>query len=139
MKTCNKCHLTKPLDDFANQKSRKDGKQGQCKACRKEWYDNYYKNNPKEKQRLVANLKRDKAAARALIREAKDQPCVDCGVKYPYYVMDFDHLGNKDFTIGGALTKSLAALRAEISKCDVVCSNCHRIRTHERLTDEAAA
>jgi hypothetical protein len=29
--------------------------------------------------------------AKRLIRQAKARPCADCGVLYPYYVMDFDH------------------------------------------------
>ncbi|AJD82175.1 HNH endonuclease [Mycobacterium phage Cosmo] len=49
--------------------------------------------------------------------------------------MDFDHVrGVKEFNIGSYRTKSysLQRIRDEIAKCDVVCSNCHRIRTHDR-------
>jgi hypothetical protein len=49
--------------------------------------------------------------------------------------MDFDHVrGEKLFEIGQAPSKgaSLATLLAEIAKCEVVCSNCHRQRTHDR-------
>ena len=45
---------------------------------------------------------------------------------------DFDHLRDKVFVI--AFMKNLAPtkLLAEAAKCDVVCSNCHRMRTHGR-------
>jgi hypothetical protein len=33
---------------------------------------------------------------------------------------------------------SWAAIKKEISKCEVVCANCHRIRTHKRLTTKAS-
>ena len=59
-------------------------------------------------------------------------PCMDCGVEYPPYVMDFDHRDpkDKDFTISANVrSKSLETLRQEIAKCDVVCANCHRERT----------
>lgn len=57
-------------------------------------------------------------------------PCVDCGESDPR-VLDFDHFGPKNFTIGDALTKSVVfpeVLQAEIEKCYVRCSNCHRKR-----------
>jgi hypothetical protein len=71
---------------------------------------------------------------RAIIQNAKNVPCVDCGASYPYYVMDFDHLGDKIFTIAQIYKiSSVKKLLEEIAKCDVVCSNCHRIRTHCRV------
>lgn len=68
-----------------------------------------------------------------IVHEAKDKPCMDCGVRYPPYVMDFDHRdpGTKKFNI--ALVNKISSVKAlieEIAKCDVVCSNCHRERTH---------
>lgn len=132
MKVCNKCHIEKPLDEFAIQRSRKDGRQGQCKSCRKEWYDNYYKNSPKEKARLYKNRDEARAAMRQFLNEVKNVPCADCGVKYPPYVMDFDHLGDKEFNISNG-SMSLAKVKAEIEKCEVVCANCHRVRTHTRF------
>ena|SRR5258708_29140216 len=76
---------------------------------------------------------------REISTKAKDKPCADCGVKYPYYVMDFDHLGKKKFTISKAVRKasiSLALLIEEIGKCEVVCANCHRARTQKRLLEK---
>ena len=72
---------------------------------------------------------------RQIIEQAKDKPCMDCGIKYPHYVMDFDHVrGVKKFNISAAVgqTTSLKNLVDEISKCEAVCANCHRIRTFER-------
>lgn len=74
-----------------------------------------------------------------LSRAARDTPCVDCGVRLPPSVMEFDHIrGEKLFTIGGIASKrkSEADIRAEIAKCDVRCPNCHKLRHHwerERL------
>ena len=53
--------------------------------------------------------------------------------------MDLDHVrGEKLFELGstrGRQSKSIIAMEAEIAKCDVVCSNCHRERTHQRRLD----
>ena len=43
-KTCSKCHVTKPLAEFNNDKNRKDGKYPQCKECTKEKRKDYYEN-----------------------------------------------------------------------------------------------
>ncbi len=47
--------------------------------------------------------------------------------------MDFDHVrGEKKFNLGSVLALNVSAeiLDEEIAKCDIVCANCHRIRTH---------
>lgn len=68
-----------------------------------------------------------------MLRELRDVPCVDCGERYQPYQMDFDHRdpSTKSFgvTSGRAMLMSSAKLLAEVAKCDVVCANCHRIRT----------
>lgn len=69
-----------------------------------------------------------------LVREAKNQPCADCGRSYPYYVMDLDHREDKKFVLAIVAKKHWAVerIQEEIAKCDVVCSNCHRERTAKR-------
>ncbi len=70
---------------------------------------------------------------RKLVTAYKSQPCADCGGKFPTCSMDFDHRHNKSFNIGQSLaSKGVKLLFEEIAKCDVVCSNCHRIRTLNR-------
>lgn len=65
---------------------------------------------------------------------------MDCGSSYPYYVMDLDHRPGEEklFDPSRAPNRgNLQALLAEIAKCDPICANCHRIRTHSRLMAEA--
>lgn len=69
-----------------------------------------------------------------ILREAKSKPCADCGRSFPYYVMDLDHRrGTKTRNCSLMLNTGARKLRAEIAKCDVVCANCHRERTHGDL------
>lgn len=65
----------------------------------------------------------------------KDIPCKDCGVIYPPYVMDFDHreLDKKIYGVSDMHFYSLEKLETEIEKCDLVCANCHRERTHKQI------
>lgn len=78
----------------------------------------------------TSNAPRQKRA-RLYAQSAKNVPCADCGVAYPYFVMDFDHRGDKVLEINRLVKRgpSLVSLQSEIDKCDVVCSNCHRART----------
>lgn len=80
------------------------------------------------------------AAMRSLVRSMKAKPCADCGVEYPYYIMQFDHVrGTKRFNISTlsqshshAWSMTVERAMAEMEKCDVVCANCHAARTWER-------
>jgi hypothetical protein len=74
-------------------------------------------------------------AMRELTKAAKAVPCMDCGNEYPYYVLDFDHRepAVKKHNISRlSRFPSLKALQEEINKCDVVCANCHRERSHQQ-------
>jgi hypothetical protein len=93
----------------------------------------YYGRGGKEK--VVAAKKAAITRNKDYIKHLKDSPCADCGVRYPYYVMDFDHVnGEKDRDISRLANApvSLPRLIAELDKCELVCSNCHRERTHVR-------
>jgi hypothetical protein len=76
------------------------------------------------------------AKMRALILEAKDRPCVDCGGRWHPLVMEFDHLPGtaKRINLGDVRARKLGwkNVREEIAKCEVVCPTCHRLRTLRR-------
>jgi hypothetical protein len=66
---------------------------------------------------------------RFLLHFFETHPCVGCGETNPV-VLEFDHLRDKSFSTGGKLTThKWQAILDEIEKCEVVCANCHRIRT----------
>lgn len=75
---------------------------------------------------------------RKYIQEVKQsQVCTDCKEDYPYWVLEFDHIADdKLFTIGKFqdTTTDLEKIKQEIEKCEVVCANCHKNRTHMRRT-----
>ena len=100
-----------------------------CVADDAAYHREYRRRNP-ERLRLIA--KRHFEKVQEVKRKAKDRPCEDCGVQYPWYVMQFDHTGaDKTFTIGQSVV-GIARLIEEIAKCEVVCANCHAERTHQR-------
>jgi hypothetical protein len=61
--------------------------------------------------------------------------CKDCGYNAHHVALDFDHItDNKTLNVSNA--KSIKQALKEIEKCEVVCSNCHRIRTYQRLNSK---
>lgn len=69
-----------------------------------------------------------------LLKESR--PCRDCGRWYPYYVMQHDHVsGDKDFSVGRmvrTMRVGFTRAQAEIAKCELVCANCHAVRSYFR-------
>ena len=90
-----------------------------------------------QKEKTFNRQKDNRATIDNYIREYKEsKPCSDCNIYFPYYVMDFDHVDGKSFNISRHRhhTKMLETVKKEIQKCELVCSNCHRVRTHNRKT-----
>lgn len=82
------------------------------------------------------SLRRLRRKKREVIDAMKDAPCADCGGRFHPVVMDFDHRDGEQklFNVSAAIPLGLSIdrIRAEVAKCDVVCANCHRMRTHRR-------
>jgi hypothetical protein len=60
--------------------------------------------------------------------------CVDCGYNAHPWALEFDHLPGavKTRTVASMMYSSWDAIWAEVAKCEVVCANCHAIRTFTR-------
>lgn len=132
MKNCSGCKKEKLEEEF----SRKgDGLQDKCKSCKSLYNKNHYiKDKEKYLERAKKNNPEIRKKYRKLLNEIKSVPCKDCNKQFPPYVMDFDHLEDKKFNIGTSINRfSWETILTEVNKCDIVCANCHRIRTHRRI------
>ena len=81
------------------------------------------------------SIKKKKEFLAQYLKDLKEKnPCMDCKISYPYYMMDFDHVrGTKQANVAELInTLSKKRLDEEIAKCEIVCSNCHRARTYIR-------
>lgn len=130
-KKCPKCGKIKPLAAFAKHAGKPDGLQSWCRACKKSKDAEYYQDN---KDKYLKYNREQYARYRERLDILKSLPCADCGGIFPPYVMDFDHLDAavKKFNVGINKRYSWERTLREIAKCELVCANCHRIRTHER-------
>lgn len=121
MKICNACGLEKPRDAFYKLVSPKykpawDCRDALCKICRADY----------------ANKRRRKVKEQAI--GYKGGKCVDCGVIGHPSIYDFHHIDTKekDFSLGNSV-KGFEAVKSELDKCILLCSNCHRIRHYKEV------
>ena len=97
---------------------------GLCSLC--------YEHSPERREGVLQANARQYYKRRQIVNGLKSRPCADCGIQYPPCVMDFDHTkGTKRFNVS-RLSHRMVDVVAEIEKCDVVCANCHRMRTYAR-------
>jgi hypothetical protein len=62
--------------------------------------------------------------------------CADCGYREHHAALEFDHIEGRVLgTVSSLAGSSFARVLKEIARCEVVCRNCHGIRTHERAKD----
>ena len=106
------------------------------RAYQQEYHKRYYLDNiEKYKKKAKKWNKSQRKWARDFISRVKSfSRCVDCG-QSDARVLDFDHVsgekvGNVSDMVNGSY--SIEAIKEEIRKCEVRCSNCHRIKTIER-------
>ena len=128
MKICSKCKLEKPKSEFNKNSYKKDGLQIHCRDCTKEANAFSYKHS--EKRRASIRKRNVDVALRnqkILKRYKSFVGCVICREKDPI-VLDLHHVNEVDKLYDPAKTPfvGLKAMRIEIRKCVVLCSNCHR-------------
>jgi hypothetical protein len=91
----------------------------------------YRENTPEYQDYLRERQRRVIREKKALLVEYKGGTCVDCSGIFPNCCFQFDHREpeEKSFTICCRMYRPIGELKAESDKCDLVCSNCHAVRT----------
>jgi hypothetical protein len=93
----------------------------------------YYRRN---REQEIFRVRARQAGTTEMLREWRQVPCADCGGRFEPHQMDFDHRepAMKAFALmsGRAALKPRKVLLAEAAKCDVVCANCHAIRSQRQ-------
>lgn len=133
---CSKCELTKKAYEFyRDARGTSLGLSYWCKECRKSHQTRYHRRHRKRLNRKLKKYIRRLRRLRfkKLAKYFSRHPCVDCG-ETDILVLEFDHIGKKRAGIGVLMASlhSWRQIRKEIRKCEVVCANCHRIRTGNR-------
>lgn len=109
MKTCTKCNPEKELTEFYSKGTRT---QSYCKSCFNSYCIERWR---KRKQDAI---------------ESFGGKCHDCNKEYHPAVFEFHNLDptQKDVDWSKLRLRSKEAISLELSKCVMLCANCHRIR-----------
>jgi len=93
----------------------------------------YYDRNKERKKRYSRN--RQRGLYYKVFKRRYKGRCVQCG-NVDYRVLDFDHIdpASKVDSISGLVSRGSAwwRIEAELQKCQLLCANCHRIKTFEK-------
>lgn len=107
-----------------------------CEACVKAARAQFHiwRSDPRARQRHSEAARQWRRAYKDEIAAIKmDHGCADCGYREHPSALDFDHVrGTKRFNVSQGAARTREDALEEIDKCDVVCANCHRIRSYER-------
>lgn len=129
LKTCYSCQQTKPEELFKKNYRNKQvtGYSNQCLDCNKRIYREW---RTKNAERYNRQFRERRAARKNRGIEYKGGKCEDCGQIVHLAAFDFHHLdpSQKEKDVGLMMNLSDPKFFAELDKCILLCSNCHRIR-----------
>jgi hypothetical protein len=111
---CTKCQTTKPVSEFRKDSRRISGLQSWCISCGSISKKNKRKQN---KQKAV---------------DYKGGCCKRCGIVSECLdIYDFHHINpnEKEDSLNRLMNSTWEYIVPELDKCDLLCSNCHKI-TH---------
>ena len=149
MKRCPCCGITKETSEFHKNKSSKNGLQSYCKECqrgkglpfkstdkilleRRKFYQKH-REEILDKRSKYREENRDAIRDRVKIKTEKffdfkrTLKCEICGYNKCIGALDFHHTNpeEKERGIGNLKIGTTKKLDAELSKCTVLCKNCH--------------
>ena len=111
-KICTKCKQELPLEQFSWRSKAAGTKRSECKSCQ----NAYMRMKYQQKKEIVQQLK-------------STQCCAKCHENRGY-MLDYHHIDPsvKEDTVARMISNNytLDRVYAEIEKCVVLCSNCHR-------------
>jgi len=120
-KRCTKCLKVKPVTEFTwhhKRSRRKPSRRPTCRECSSAYMREY----TRPRREFLQNHKMERG-------------CTDCGYREHPEALQFDHLPGtvKLFEPSNMRTKGTwQQMLDEVAKCEVVCANCHAIRTATR-------
>lgn len=137
LRPCSHCQALKPLVEFSPRTA--GGHIAACRSCMGGYQSKrYYRDVEKSRKTARESAIKIRTPKQVFVNAIKAAtPCTDCGRFFPAVCMDFDHLPGSDKVadvaqMANGTQYSLAAIEREIAKCEIVCANCHRIRTSKR-------
>lgn len=131
-KYCGRCRATKPTEQFGVKNREKGWLQPWCRDCERVYKAAWYSRHRTEhiEHVRIQRLATKEANRMRVLAYLMDHPCVDCG-QTNLVVLDFDHLRDKRWNVTYMVSAGFpwSTIETEIARCQVLCANCHRIKT----------
>jgi hypothetical protein len=138
MEICTKCKISKPESEYFVKNRKKGRLHTQYKTCYRNHRKTYYKQHYiKYKEEYLTRAKKRREMLKREFRDnmlayLSDKSCVEC-FEADIRVLEFNHLdpSQKTFTISQAVKLGYrwSDVLNEISKCEILCANCHKKHT----------
>lgn len=138
IRKCSVCFQNKSNNNYFYRDKMRGKLHSQCKECyiakrQHTWQEYYYKHGSKYRENA---LKRNKLVKEKLhskmLEYLADKKCEKCG-NNDMRVLDFDHIipSTKSFNIARAMNDRVSwkNILTEVNKCQILCANCHKIKT----------
>jgi hypothetical protein len=126
------CGLYKEFSEF-HKYSKGSGYQSYCKPCKKA--DDHKRHADNRVHRVELQKLRRVGLAAWMWQIKRENSCTDCAGFFHPIAMQWDHIeDNKEIEISNAVKMGWSTNRIlqEVAKCELVCANCHAIRTYNR-------
>lgn len=143
-KACTRCSKVASLQEFGRCAKALDGRKSWCKRCEAEArrlkYDSVKAHVHYQRVASRVNNPKHRESNKSLYLGLLGGKCADCGLEpgevWPLACFDFHHEGVKRVNIGHILKRHPLNALEELSKCVVLCANCHRRRHHRARQDQ---
>jgi len=127
-------HNTKPIHKNDKRTMKTKPEEITCTVCGRVYiYDNKNKKGHTKTKcnSCLVNIRRYKLKVKMV--DYKGGECVKCGYKKNIKALTFHHVDSneKDFGLSGSHCRSWNAIKKELDKCILLCSNCH-IEEHDK-------
>lgn len=132
MKTCSLCN-TKDQSKFTPSFLKSTKTKGYCSPCSKNYHKEWYSRNKEHvrkdtNKRRKLNIKQNMDYIWELLSSSFCAVCKNNNI----LVLEFDHISHKKYAISELRRyASLDLLKRELSKCQILCSNCHSEKTQK--------
>lgn len=130
-KMCNRCKKEKDINEFRFRNKMKGKRTCWCKECYSIYEKEVWSSSRARRENSNRHcMERKRRNGEFIAKYLSGKRCKDCG-EDDIIVLDFHHIGNKEFNISDACMNaySIEKIEREIVKCEILCANCHRRRT----------
>lgn len=136
MKQCAHCREWKTIEEFAFSNRLLGTRQKHCRECMSKFNkESYNRRTEKYRQNIYDNRNRRKEEVKNFVWDyLAANPCMEGGESDPR-LLEFHHIdpSQKEYNVSELVNGrySIERIQKEISKCQVLCANCHRRKTYE--------